>query len=244
MERSQQTDGGVMKEFSDENTKSFVWNMINKVCESLRELLEQDKAFWQTVVKMIILFTCIGWCGFSILSFYATEIFSKSGSPFSASHTSWITSITKIICAMSSFYVLHKYDRRLLLIVTSSLVFISFLSMSVYTLVDNKMWVAEETINQLNFIPMVSVIMAYVGYGLGYGVIPSLMAAETMPVNVRSTAVGFFMMIEMISTFLLSKLKPILMESLGIHGLFAMFAATVLMVIILMMTFKPNNQKN
>ena len=71
---------------------------------------------------------------------------------------------------------------------------------------------------------MVSVIVAYVGYGLGYGVIPSLMAAEMMPVDVRSTAVGFFMTIEMSSTFLLSKLKPILMESLQIYGLFAMFA--------------------
>ena len=66
--------------------------------------------------------------------------------------------------------------------------------------------------------------VAYTGYGLGYGVIPSLLAAEMMPVDVRSTAVGFFMTVEMTSTFLLSKLKPLLMDTLRIHGLFAMFA--------------------
>ena len=54
--------------------------------------------------------------------------------------------------------------------------------------------------------------------------IPSLLAAEMMPVDVRSTAVGFFMTVEMTSTFLLSKLKPLLMDTLRIHGLFAMFA--------------------
>ena len=50
-------------------------------------------------------------CGFSILSFYATEIFTASGSPFSASNTSWITSLTKIVCSMASFYVLHRFNR-------------------------------------------------------------------------------------------------------------------------------------
>ena len=111
-----------------------------------------------------------------------------------------------------------------MLILTSFLVFLSFMTMSVYTLIDDKGLVSLETIEQFNFVPMVSIIVAYTGYGLGYGVLPSLIAAETMPVDVRSTAVGFFMMVEMISTFLLSKLKPTLMDSLGLHGLFAMFA--------------------
>ena len=104
------------------------------------------------------------------------------------------------------------------------LVFMAFASLSAFTLVVEKGWLAESVIKQINFIPMVSVIVAYVAYGLGYGVIPSLIAAETMPVDVRSTAVGLFMTVEMLSTFLLSKLKPILMENLQIHGLFAMFS--------------------
>ena len=148
----------------------------------------------------------------------------QSGSPFSASHTSWITSITKIVCSIGSFYVLHRFDRRRLFLFTSILVLVAFVSMSVFTLVVDKGWLDESITTQINFIPMVSVIVAYVGYGLGYGVIPSLIAAETMPVDVRSTAVGLFMAVEMLSTFLLSKLKPILMDSLQIHGLFAMFS--------------------
>ena len=141
---------------------------------------------------------------------------------------------------------------------TSLLVLVAFVSMSVFTLVVDKGWLDESITTQINFIPMVSVILAYVGYGLGYGVIPSLIAAETMPVDVRSTAVGLFMTVEMLSTFLLSKLKPILMDSLQIHGLFAMFSCkikqyfypsiapvlgTVLAVILLMFLFKPTNKQ-
>merc|ERR1719400_145140 len=101
------------------------------------------------------------------------------------------------------------------------------MGMSLFTLVGDKGWLDESITTQINFIPMVSVILAYVGYGLGYGVIPSLIAAETMPVDVRSSAVGLFMTVEMLSTFLLSKLKPILMDSLQIHGLFAMFSCKI-----------------
>ena len=137
------------------------------------------------------------------------------------------------------------------------------MTMSAYTLAEDRGLLNPDLIASLNFLPMASVIgmiylislaflqylianrgqigkecracadvqvvkvqfpVAYTGYGLGYGVIPSLLAAEMMPVDVRSTAVGFFMTVEMTSTFLLSKLKPLLMDALRIHGLFAMFA--------------------
>merc|ERR1719433_2124404 len=225
-----------------EKEKSSV-NFAENILEVSRALLSKSEQFWARFIFLSALFALIGWCGFPILSFYAVEIFSKSGSPFSASHTSWITSITKIICSFASFYVLHRFDRRNLFLFASILVLVAFLSMSVFTLVVDKGWLDESIATQINFIPMVSVIVAYVGYGLGYGVIPSLIAAETMPVDVRSTAVGLFMTVEMLSTFLLSKLKPILMESLQIHGLFAMFSCTVLAVILLMSVFKPTSSK-
>ena len=115
---------------------------------------------------------------------------------------------------------------------TSLLVFFSFMSMSVYTLVVDMVPMEEDIINKINFIPMTCVIVAYIGYGLGYGVIPSLMAAEMMPVDVRSTAVGFFISVEMTSTFLLSKLKPTLLDTLKMYGLFAMFSGKVNIILL------------
>ena len=68
---------------------------------------------------------------------------------------------------------------------TGSLVFISFLLMALFTYICSQELVSPELVTQLNFIPMVCVILAYTGYGLGYGVIPSLIAAELMPVEIR-----------------------------------------------------------
>ena len=70
---------------------------------------------------------------------------------------------------------------------TSALIFLSFTSMSVYTLLDTNHHLSPALSQSLNFVPMISIILAYVGFGLGYGVIPSLLAAELMPVPVRSS---------------------------------------------------------
>ena len=93
------------------NKNNKLVKIVDKLNEVSTSLLSRERSFWRLVISMSLLFACIGWCGFSILSFYATEIFSKSGSPFSAAHTSWITSVTKIICSVASFYVLHRFNR-------------------------------------------------------------------------------------------------------------------------------------
>lgn len=209
-----------------------------KLVENLKEIF-QDKSTRFSFALLSLLFAGVGLSGFSILSFYAPEIFVASGSPISASHTSWITSITKIVMSCGSFYVLHKFNRRSLFLYTSLLIFLSFTTMSVYLLLDNSNILNEDIRNKTNFIPMICVIMAYVGFGLGYGVLPSLIAAETVPVKFRSTAFGFFCTIEMLCSFLLSKLKPMLLDLLQMYGLFAMFSCTVLLTMVIMLKFKP-----
>ena len=61
------------------------------------------------------------------------------------------------------------------------------------------------------------------------------------------------MMMEMSSTFLLSKLKPVLLDQLGLSGLFTLFSGVVLLVILLTQlalrtpfmdrTDKPSNER-
>ena len=83
----------------------------------------------------------------------------------------------------------NNISRRFLFACTSALIFLSFTSMSVYTLLDTNNHLSPALSQSLNFVPMISIILAYVGFGLGYGVIPSLLAAELMPVPVRSSII-------------------------------------------------------
>ena len=65
--------------------------LVGKLKTVLRTLSLQGSSFWQNFAFLSLLFLLLGWCGFSILSFYAVEVFQLSGSPISAAHTSWVT---------------------------------------------------------------------------------------------------------------------------------------------------------
>ena len=75
--------------------------------------------------------------------------------------------------------------RRSLFLMTGSLVCIAFLMMGVFTFLSSSSSLSPFLISSLNFIPMACVILAYTGYGLGYSVIPNMVAAEVMPVEIR-----------------------------------------------------------
>jgi MFS family permease len=57
----------------------------------LYTLVQPGSHFGHNFAFLAALFCLLGWCGFSILSFYAVEVFQLSGSPLSPAHTSWIT---------------------------------------------------------------------------------------------------------------------------------------------------------
>ena len=73
--------------FQDAKEKS----LLERLKGILHTLTLQGSAFWCNFAFLASLFLLLGWCGFSILSFYAVEVFQLSGSPISAAHTSWIT---------------------------------------------------------------------------------------------------------------------------------------------------------
>merc|ERR1712013_473571 len=118
-------------------------------------------------------------------------------------------------------YVLHKFNRKPLFLITGILVCFSFLIMGLFTFLSTSSLLPSSLVSQLSWVPMVCVILAYSGYGLGYSVIPGILSAEIMPVEIRSTMAGVLMTLEMCSTLILSKMKPVLLEvavTLGIEA--------------------------
>jgi len=222
-------------------------NLVEQLKASLRNLtLQQDSAFWLNFSFLAALNLLFGLSGFPILSFYAVEIFQLSGSPISASYTACITSVTRIICAFCSFYSLHKFSRKGIFLATAVIICLSYLTTGVFLKLSINGLLPINMATQLNFIPMAMVILAYAGLGLGFGVIPGLLAAEQMPVNIRSTVVGILVTLEELSAFNLAKWKPVLISYLGIDGLFLFFAGVLFKVILLTQAAfpKPSAEKS
>jgi len=208
-------------------------NLMEQLKAGLRILTLQGSAFWRNFAFLATLNLLFGWSGFAILASYAVEIFTLSGSPLSAAHTASITSLTRIICAFCSFYSLHKFSRKGLFLATAVIICLSYLTVGVFLKLSFNNVISDDMATQLNFIPMAMVILAYMGLGLGFGVIPGLLAAERIPVNIRSTVVGILVTLQNFSSFNLSKWKPVLISHLGIDGLFLFFAGVLFSLILL-----------
>ena len=74
-----------------QDVKETKKGLLERLKGILHTLTLQGSSFWCNFAFLATLFLLLGWCGFSILSFYAVEVFQLSGSPISAAHTSWIT---------------------------------------------------------------------------------------------------------------------------------------------------------
>lgn len=57
--------------------------------------------------------------------------------------------------------------------------------MGLFTFLSTSSLLPSSLVSQLSWVPMVCVILAYSGYGLGYSVIPGILSAEIMPVEIR-----------------------------------------------------------
>ena len=102
---------------------------------------------------------------------------------------------TSILCSSSNEQVksslFMKHDifmfafRNILFLLTGVLVFLAFLVMGIFTYLSFSMVLLPDLLLRVNFIPMLCVILAYVGYGLGYNIVPGILAAELTPVEIR-----------------------------------------------------------
>ena len=68
---------------------------------------------------------------------------------------------------------------------TSVIICLSYLTLGVFLKLSNNGMIPVDMETQLTFIPMAMIILAYMGLGFGFNVIPGLLAAEKIPVNIR-----------------------------------------------------------
>jgi hypothetical protein len=84
-------------------------NKLRSPAERVKALLytfaQQGSNFWHNFAFLAALFCLLGWCGFSILSFYAVEVFQLFGSPISAAHTSWVTRCQLMLIVEYHFHI-------------------------------------------------------------------------------------------------------------------------------------------
>ena len=94
-------------------------------------------------------------------------------------------------------------------------------------------------IKDFNWIPIVLVICVYVTFSLGYGCSFLVLLGELFPSDMKTLGNSIVFNVEIIACTAILKISPMLLETIGIHGLFWMFSAVVLINTIFGFLFMP-----
>jgi len=96
--------------------------------------------------------------------------------------------------------------------------------------------------NNITWLPAIGVILYRIMHSLGLGAVPSTMAGELFPTNVK--ALGNMINVIMTSgtAFIVTKLYPIMSENAGVHTPFWIFTACSLVSILFIFFYVPETK--
>ena len=156
-------------------------------------------------------------CGINIIAFYSSTIFASSGSSsLVANWASVVFGLVNFLGAFPAVWTMDRYGRRWLLLWT-------LLPMAVtMALASGSFWLPGETLRLAVLAGCVYVFCAL--YSPGMGPVPCAYSAEVYPLSTREVGMSFAISTTAMWATVLSLTFPVLLETLGEQGAFALYA--------------------
>lgn len=217
-------------------------------------LLQEEKSYigvstWKRYVEMftvrrnrngtfaawIILFLQ-QFCGVNAIVYYNSTIFVESGfSQVSGLIASWGFGMVNFVFAFPTFFLIDRYGRRKLLL-------ISFPLMALFLLWTGFGFFAEEGSKTRIGIVASGVYIFAVIYSTGFGPIPFVYIAEAFPLYIRDIGMGCATAISWFFNFILALTWPKLVSSFGSTGAFCWYAGWNIVGFFLVLWFLPETK--
>lgn len=124
-----------------------------------------------------------GFCGFSVLFIYGAMIFQDTGSDFDPNISTIIMGAVQLLGTLSAFFLIDKFGRKILYILSTLGATIGFLFVGLYTyLSDNDYY----TLDGISWIPVVTVSLALFSICIGIVPVTIIVITEILPGKVRN----------------------------------------------------------
>ncbi|XP_045829243.1 sugar transporter ERD6-like 6 isoform X1 [Trifolium pratense] len=145
------------------------------------------KRYWFPLSMGIGLLVLQQLSGINGVLFYSTSIFANAGISSSSAATVGLGAIQVLATGVATWLV-DKSGRRVLLIISSSLMTASLLVVSVAFYLEEVVSKDSEYFSILGIISVVGLVVMVIGFSLGLGPIPWLIMSEILPVNIKGLA--------------------------------------------------------
>ncbi|XP_046973078.1 facilitated trehalose transporter Tret1-like [Vanessa cardui] len=157
---------------------------------------------------------------FAVISF-SGSIFEMAGSSVGSDVSMIILGIFQLIGSGTAPFFVEKNGRKILLVVSSIMCCLSMLLLGVYFYLDH-----YYGFNKLNWLPLVILIIFFIGYDAGLGIVPNVLIGEMFTMNVRSNGSAVALAVSWLSGFLVTVAYGAIVENIGSYAAFWFFSCT------------------
>ena len=198
----------------------------------------KDAHFYRPLSYLCFVMVANEWSSYPVLGTYMITIFQQTGSTFNPELSSLIVCFVRVIFAALNSSLLMKFPRRSIYFLATTITCLSLFLLGSFCYA-SKLFALPEAVKIL---PLVFIICIYIGFSLGYGTIPIILQGEVFPPQMRSLGCGIILCVQMISCFAAIKTSGYIIESIGLHGLFWLYSAVVLIVLGLAVFLMPETK--
>jgi len=186
---------------------------------------------------MIALMLFQQFSGINAVIFYTSDIFESAGSDLSNSLSTIIVGIVQFIATCSSIFMIDKAGRKILLLVSSSVMCVSLVVLGVFfQLKDNG------KADGLGWLPLICLMIFMVAFSIGYGPIPWLMLGELIPQKVKARVASLATVINWFCSFIVTKFFNSVQEALTIQWCYWIFAIICAINFAFVLTLLPETK--
>lgn len=199
---------------------------VTKWYAGLKEITEVllDGSFLRPFTVVLVMHG-IGfeWAGLPQIGFYMVLLLQEANIPFDPYWGAAILCCYRAVALVLASGIIKYCKRRPLYLITSFFVILSNVAMGTYFLFRDEDRFA--TIPLVKWTPMLSIVVIYTAFAVGYGSVPYMLQGEILPSNSRAIGCGLIGFLDNISLFIATKMAPTISDFIGTSGAFYLYAS-------------------
>lgn len=176
--------------------------------------------------------------GITAILSYMEDIFIASGSSLSSSTSTILVAIVQVCLVVLASCLVDKLGRRLLLIVSNALCGLALFPLGLYFFLKHY----ETDVSALWFLPILCVLVFFIGYNIGLSTIPWTLVGELFSNETKAIASTITTISAFGTAFIMALLFPHCLTLIGFYGIFWFCSCMAILNVVFIACFLPETK--
>ncbi|CAG7826803.1 unnamed protein product [Allacma fusca] len=206
---------------------------LKKLIQSVEESKARPVTFRKIIMKMSVLkpiVVCLGlmlfttMSGYDAVTFYTVDIFQSAGTNIDPRQSTIILGAIQVIATIPAAFIVDKYGRRLLLMISEIFMCISLAALGAYFYMKRDDICSSCNHISLGWLPLTSLTVFLIAYSVGIGPLSLMMIGELLPSHIKGLASCAVLSFRWMLGFAVTKLFEDIEQDLGRDGCYWLFS--------------------